>query len=930
MGCGQTTELPDSVIPSDLAVDDTSPIERSPLRTNRITPPHTCSFEAVDVDLHTLRTSDSSNTSLGKKTHSASLPTRIEPESVIPAHNNIPLEYDEVERYITAPNEHHSTGVNGSDDVLFVKVGNPTFLPPGDMVHFQRPVNADHHGAISNPLVMPPPTTNNTHTNHNNNNGGGGGATNTNNRLDSERIAAIQERLLRSANSAHSQSSGGGGGGGGGGASSCPQTRISSSSFSGNTNGSGAAPATRGSSSSGGGGVSNTAEVTKTNSGNGNAGGHQRSVLVPTPPWAMTRRNGGTTTTAASTAKGPPQLRRVYQSNSRGSGNGLGNSSQENLLEPSNIVPVGGGTTQPSDIPVVETLSPPHPAAGGNTSSSSSSPSTAAAAAAGKGKPPLIISSGSRHPSIGSSSLGHPPTTTPPPPAPVKKMRPVEEDFLSDISSDDTPSLPSSSRNSPTSANRRSSARGHKGDEIEQERNRMPLNIEEDLFVYDDIVISKDEARTKHWRLAGRKSGLDGNSRRGSVSMNSSSSAASNTTNFSFNDFDVCVDEMDVAPSSSSSAAAVKVLLSSLDNPDATPGSSQVLSADMSVTWTQPRRQHSGLGASTVSGGSRQVNVNGGPPRKLTDRPIKNFTCKTLRGHATRVKCISLSPSEKEFVSCSNEDASVMLNSFTVGDEVGIFTSHQETVICTAFSPDGKLLATSSKDRSMKLWDVMTTKLLLTYNHSKVVICCCFSPDSRYVVSGCQDRVCRLWDTRRGKEWLAYSQHEGIIISVAFSPDSNYICSASADSTLRVWTSTTAKTKFTLTGHQGIILSCSYTSDGAFIISNDESQVRVWSTVDGSCQLSLSPDMLLGSSTFSTPYGEQRVGWTLSAAAPGAFTNYILVACNNRFVYVIDRRTGEEVLSTFCKAPVYCLSSGWNELVACGDSFGNIYVLRLM
>lgn len=45
-------------------------------------------------------------------------------------------------------------------------------------------------------------------------------------------------------------------------------------------------------------------------------------------------------------------------------------------------------------------------------------------------------------------------------------------------------------------------------------------------------------------------------------------------------------------------------------------------------------------------------------------------------------------------------------------------------------------------------------------------------------------------------------------------------------------------------------------------------------------------------------------------AAPGAFTNYVLVACNNRFVYVIDIRSGTEVASTFCKAPVYCLAAG--------------------
>lgn len=207
------------------------------------------------------------------------------------------------------------------------------------------------------------------------------------------------------------------------------------------------------------------------------------------------------------------------------------------------------------------------------------------------------------------------------------------------------------------------------------------------------------------------------------------------------------------------------------------------------------------------------------------------------------------------------------------------------------------------------------------------MICCCFGPDSKYIVSGCQDRICRLWDTRRGKEWLTYSHHEGIIIAVAFSPDGAHVCSASADKTLRVWSSATGKTRFVLQGHVGIILSVGYTSDGKYLVSNDEGLLRVWSTADGSCTLSLAPSDLTG----TTHLGAKgpKLGWTLSAPAPGAFTEYVLVACNNRYVYLLDRDTGTEVARAFCKAPVYCLTAGTSELAACGDSFGNIYILHL-
>ncbi|EPY27932.1 hypothetical protein STCU_05406 [Strigomonas culicis] len=312
-----------------------------------------------------------------------------------------------------------------------------------------------------------------------------------------------------------------------------------------------------------------------------------------------------------------------------------------------------------------------------------------------------------------------------------------------------------------------------------------------------------------------------------------------------------------------------------------------------------------------------------------SDRPLRNFSYKTILGHSTRVKCIAIAPTERDYASCSNEDASITLNNFAINDEVGIFTGHNDTIISASISPDGKYMATTSKDKTMILWDVVTTKQLLTYSHAKVVICCCFGPDSKYLVSGCQDRVCRLWDTRKGKEWISYTHHEGIIIAVAYSPDGGYVCSASADKTLRVWSTTTGKTRYTLTGHAGIILSCSYTTDGKYIISNDEALLRVWSTENGTCTLSLAPKDVMGPAPPLQGKKGPKQGWTLSCAAPGGFTQYVLIAGNNRYVYVVNRETGEVEAQVYCKASVYCLTAGTHELAAAGDHFGNMYLLHM-
>lgn len=306
---------------------------------------------------------------------------------------------------------------------------------------------------------------------------------------------------------------------------------------------------------------------------------------------------------------------------------------------------------------------------------------------------------------------------------------------------------------------------------------------------------------------------------------------------------------------------------------------------------------------------------------------ITNFSVRTLIGHSCRVKCIAIAPGEKEYVSCSNEDAVVTLYSLVDGKEIANFPGHRDTVISSAFSPDGKFLATTSRDHTMILWDVVTAKQILTFDHAKVVICCVFSRDSRFVATGCQDKVCRLWETRRGKETVIFSEHDGIIISMAYSPNNQYIASASADRTIRVWSTHNGKSEHVLRGHTGIVLSCSFTNDSKRIISNDEKALKVWSTTTGDClKTILVEDVARGA---PIPLGMRKLTWTLSTVAPGLFSRFLIAACNNRFVYVLDVVTGEELASYFCKAPVYCLNTGHQHTVGFGDSFGNVYIATI-
>eukprot|EP00759_Apiculatamorpha_spiralis_P021732 PhF_6_TR26317/c0_g1_i2/m.37829 len=229
------------------------------------------------------------------------------------------------------------------------------------------------------------------------------------------------------------------------------------------------------------------------------------------------------------------------------------------------------------------------------------------------------------------------------------------------------------------------------------------------------------------------------------------------------------------------------------------------------------------------------------PPPAPTFHTIHTHDMYTLIGHASRVKCIAMTPQERHFVSCSNEDTSVTMQDAFTGREVTSFLGHEDTIISAAFSSDYKFLATTSRDNTMILWDVVTAKQVLTFEHEKVVICCAFSRDSKFLVSGCQDKICRVWDTKRGREVLSFSQHEGIIIAVACSPVEDIVCSASADKTVRIWTMK-GELKNTLVGHTGIVLTCAFDPTGKFVVSNDEKAVKVWTVEKAECILTANVD----------------------------------------------------------------------------------------
>jgi WD40 repeat protein len=120
---------------------------------------------------------------------------------------------------------------------------------------------------------------------------------------------------------------------------------------------------------------------------------------------------------------------------------------------------------------------------------------------------------------------------------------------------------------------------------------------------------------------------------------------------------------------------------------------------------------------------------------------------------------------------------------------------HNSNVLSVAFSPDGKKVASGSKDKTIKLWEVNTGELLQTLKgHRNKVQSVAFSPDGHLLASGSEDNTIKLWNADTGELIDTLKGHEDSLLatnrkvfSVAFSPDGKKIASGNWDKSIMLW-----------------------------------------------------------------------------------------------------------------------------------------------
>jgi WD40 repeat protein/tRNA A-37 threonylcarbamoyl transferase component Bud32 len=252
----------------------------------------------------------------------------------------------------------------------------------------------------------------------------------------------------------------------------------------------------------------------------------------------------------------------------------------------------------------------------------------------------------------------------------------------------------------------------------------------------------------------------------------------------------------------------------------------------------------------------------------------------TLKAHTGSVSSVAISSDGKHIVSGS-WDRTIKVHDAASGKVLRTLTGHTGEVHIVAISPDGSRIVSGSDDETVKVWNAQTGKVLLTLKaHTGTVWCVAFSPDGKRILSGGQDRTVKIHDAFTGKLLRSLRGHTHVVSDVAISPDGKRIVSGSPDKTVKVYDAATGRNLLTLAGHTSHVQCVAVSPDAKRILSGGQDQmVKVHDAITGKEVLSIA--------------GYPGSVWSVTVSPDGRR----IVSSGGSTVKVHDAQTGRELLS---------------------------------
>ncbi|PSB50284.1 hypothetical protein C7B77_22960 [Chamaesiphon polymorphus CCALA 037] len=214
--------------------------------------------------------------------------------------------------------------------------------------------------------------------------------------------------------------------------------------------------------------------------------------------------------------------------------------------------------------------------------------------------------------------------------------------------------------------------------------------------------------------------------------------------------------------------------------------------------------------------------------------------CHILTGHAglfAAIKTIAISP-DLPIVATGSEDTTIRLWNIDTGEGLGILTGHQQSIDTIVFHPHKSgLLYSSGKDSLIKLWNIKTAAELISIDSQQAKInCLAISPDGKLLISASRDRTIKIWylgltDEHSIDNLIAIETHQLSVNAIAFNPIASEVkfASVSSDRRVMLWGMDSKTPLSILTAHTQAVKTLAFSPDGKVLATaGDDGSIHIW------------------------------------------------------------------------------------------------------